>query len=129
MRKNQRARQIASARKETKVAPVCSVVSAIATEKEGVGDHTTPALADEGGADEGGRQPRQADEDLPEDVIVLQIRRRRRSGLQDDVVILRCRRRCQYRSDLICRDDIVILRRRRRCPCWCRSEETAVTAN
>jgi hypothetical protein len=40
-------------------------------EEPGVGDEASPALADGGGAREGGGQRREADEDLPEYVVVV----------------------------------------------------------
>uniref|UniRef100_A0A0E0QW31 Uncharacterized protein n=1 Tax=Oryza rufipogon TaxID=4529 RepID=A0A0E0QW31_ORYRU len=56
-----------------------TVAGAEAAEEAVVGDEAAPALADEGGAREGGRLRREAEEDLGEEVVVVQ-RRRRRGG-------------------------------------------------
>jgi len=58
----------------------CPVVLAEAAEEARVGDEAAPVFADEGGAREGRRERRQAEEDLTEDVVVVrQGHRRRRS--------------------------------------------------
>jgi hypothetical protein len=46
-----------------------AVVGAEAAEERGVGDEAAPALADEGGAGEGGRERREADEDLEQELV------------------------------------------------------------
>lgn len=48
------------------------MVAAEATEEMGVGDEAAPPLADERGAGEGGRQRREAKENLGQDVVVVQ---------------------------------------------------------
>jgi hypothetical protein len=55
------------------------VVLTEVAEKMGVGDEAAPPLTDERGAGEGGRQRREAPEDLGQDVVVVQrgLRRRR----------------------------------------------------
>ena len=52
------------------------VVCVEATEESMVGDEASPALADGGGAGEGGRLRREAEEDLGEQILVLQGRAR-----------------------------------------------------
>jgi hypothetical protein len=59
---------------------VVAVVEGEAAEELGVGDETAPTPADGGGAGEGGRLRGQAEEDLGEQVIDIQGRRRRRAG-------------------------------------------------
>jgi hypothetical protein len=54
------------------------VVSAEAVEELGVADEAAPAPADEGGAGEGGRERRQAEQDLLVHVVVVRQGRRRR---------------------------------------------------
>jgi len=58
------------------------VVGAEVAEESGVREEAAPALADEGGAGKRGRERRQAEQDLPEDVVVVRKvrRRRRRAG-------------------------------------------------
>jgi len=61
------------------------VVGAEAAEEGRVGEEAAPALADEGGAREGGGERREAEEDLPVEVVVVRQRRwprlqRRRGG-------------------------------------------------
>jgi hypothetical protein len=53
------------------------VVEAEAAEEAEVGDDAAPALADGGGAREGGRLRGEAEEDLGEQVVVVERRRRR----------------------------------------------------
>ena len=51
-----------------------------AAQELGIGDEAGPALADEGGAGEGGRPRREAEEDLTEEVVVVRQGRRQRGG-------------------------------------------------
>jgi hypothetical protein len=60
-----------------------AVVLAKAAEEMGVRDEAAPPLADERGAREGGRQRREAPEDLGQDVVVVQRGRRRRRAGED----------------------------------------------
>ena len=64
---------------ETEEGRVTAVVDAEAAEEGGVGDEAAPALADGGGAGEGGRLRGEAEEDLGEEVVVVQRRRRPRA--------------------------------------------------
>lgn len=57
-----------------------AVECAEAADELGIGDEAAPALAYEGGAGEGGRPRREADEDLPEEVVVVRQGRRRREA-------------------------------------------------
>jgi hypothetical protein len=56
------------------------VVAAEAALELGVGDEAAPTLADEGGPGEGGRARRQAEENLPEQIVVVWQRGGRRRG-------------------------------------------------
>jgi hypothetical protein len=47
------------------------VMGAEAAEEGGIGEDATPALADEGGAGEGGGERREAEEDLPVEVVAV----------------------------------------------------------
>jgi hypothetical protein len=71
------------------------VVLAEAAEEAGIRDEAAPAFADEGGAGEGGRQRRQAEEDLTKEIVV--VRQGRRQG--GSRVCLDRRRGCTFRSD------------------------------
>jgi hypothetical protein len=51
-----------------------------AADEARVADEVAPALADEGGAGEGGRERREAEEDQGEEVLVVQRRRQGRRG-------------------------------------------------
>jgi len=64
------------------------VVGAEAAEEPGVGDEAAPAPADRGGARERGRQRREAEQDLAEEVVVVQ-----RGGAGRRVALRRARRR------------------------------------
>ena len=65
---------------ETKERRVTAVVEMEVAGEAGVRDEAEPTLGDEGGAREGGRIRREAEEDLREEVVILQRPRRRRAG-------------------------------------------------
>jgi hypothetical protein len=73
----------------------CPVVLAEAAEEAGVRDEAAPVFADEGGTGEGGRERRQAEEDLTEEIVV--VRQGRRQG--GSRACLDRRRGCTFRSD------------------------------
>ena len=60
-----------------------------AAEETRVADEAVPALADEGGAGERGRQRREADEDQGEEILVVKRRRQDRRG-GHGVAVLAC---------------------------------------